>query len=457
MPVMPTKPQGPKGYPYIGSLPKLASANRVNWLQSVADEYGSVSQFNLLKRNVYLVNHPDLVQEILTRGNKNYSKKTVGFKMVKVVLGESTFTAMGDEWRRKRLSVQPYFHRKKIANLATIMTECIEKMLDQWETLCDIEKTLQTTDAMMQVTLNVVVKALFSTALSEEDIQTVADAFNPLLEATNQRVVLPFPLLFNLPTHKNKQYPKLIAKLDAIIYRIIAQRKVSDEKPMDLLQMLMDATDEETGLPLSDEDLRNEAMTMFIAGHETTATAMSWLWTIVSQRPDIRENIEHEVDTVLAGRTPISADFANLTYCQKVFKETMRLYPPVPILPRHVENDDILGGYSLNGGSDVLFSAYLLHRHPDFWDQPEIFNPHRFDTDAEKQQHPYAYIPFGGGPRMCLGNNFAMMEAVFIIAMTTQRFRLNLAPNANIKPLISLTTRPKYGVPVILQRRSQKA
>lgn len=453
MPPMHTIPQGPKGYPLIGSIANLASTNRLNWLQAISDQYGDVTHFNLLKRQVYLVNHPDLVQQMLTRGSQNYSKKTIGFKIVKVVLGESTFTAMDSEWRRKRLTVQPYFHRKKIANLAHIMTDCIGEMLDQWETLSDSGETLQVTDAMMGVTLRVVVKALFSTGLSDQDIQTVADTFNPLLESTNRRVVLPFAPLYRLPTKQNKQYPQLIAKLDEIIYRIINQRKVSREKPMDLLQMLMDATDEETGLPLSDEDLRNEAMTMFIAGHETTANAMSWLFATLSQKSDIRAKVEQEVTEVLGQRTPVADDFSQLSYCQKVFKETMRLHPPVPILPRHVERDDQLGDYELRGGSDVLFSAYLLHRHPDFWQDAEIFDPHRFDAEVEKAQHPYAYIPFGGGPRMCLGNNFAMMEAVFILAMTSQRFRLNLTANANLKPQISLTNRPKYGVPMTLQRR----
>ncbi len=453
MPSIHIKPQGPKGYPFIGSITKLASANKLDWMQSMANTHGDVVQFKLLKRNVYLVNHPDLIKDMLTRSSSNYTKKTVGFKMVKVVLGESTFTAMGDEWRRKRLSVQPYFQRKKIANLATIMTDCITEMLDQWESICDLGKTLQTTDAMMQVTLRVVVKALFSTSLSDEDIQTVADIFNPLLAATNRRVILPFPFLYQIPTTKNKQYAGYIAQLDHIIYRIINQRKITQDKPMDLLQMLMDATDEETGMPLSDEDLRNEALTMFIAGHETTANAMSWLWATLSQKPEIREKIEQEVDHVLGRRTPEAADFTNLPYCQKVFKEIMRLHPPVPILPRHVEADDTLGKYALKGNSDILFSAHLLHRHPDFWDQPESFDPHRFDAETEKKRHPYAYIPFGGGPRMCLGNNFAMMEAIFILAMTTQRFRLNLTQNANITPLISLTNRPQYGVPVTLQRR----
>ena len=435
-------PSGPKGYPYIGSLLNFAGAQRLDWLQSIATTYGDVVAFKLLKRNVYLINHPDLVKQVLARSSDNYSKKTIGFKMIKVVLGESTFTSIGSEWRRKRILVQPYFHKTKIASLATIMTDCITAMLDQWEPLCDAGETLESTDSMMQVTLQVVVKALFSTALTDDDVS-----------ATNRRTSLPFQSFYALPTASNKKYRGYIDKLDEIIYRIIHQRRASAETPMDLLQMLMNATDEETGQPLTDEELRNEAMTMFIAGHETTANAMSWLWVVMSQKPEIRTEIEREVEDVLGTRTPIAADFSDLPYCLKAFKETMRLYPPVPILPRRVECDDILGGYQIKAGSDVFFSPYLLHRHPDFWENPEVFDPHRFDKEAQRAQHSYAYIPFGGGPRVCLGNNFALMEAVFIIAMTTQRFRLKLTAKAKIQALVGLTTRPKYGVPVTLERR----
>ena len=447
------QPQNAKGYPFVGNIFDLASPRRLDWLQSITDKHGDVVSFKLLKQNMYLVNHPDLVKDMLTRKSKNYTKKTIGFKMVKVVLGESTFTGMGESWRRKRRLVQPSFHKAKIANLGNIMTDCIEEMLEEWETLCDKKEVIEITDSMMRITLKVVVKALFSTGLSDEDIQTVADVFTPLLEGTNRRVSFPIQFLYKLPTPSNAKYQGYIDKLDEIVYRIIKERRASEEKPMDLLQMLMDATDEETGEPLTDEELRNEAMTIFIAGHETTANAMSWLWAILSQKPEIRTKIEQEVEEVLGKRKPVAADFPNLKYCLKVFKETMRLYPPVPILPRHVENDDVLGNYKMKGGADALFSPYLLHRHPDFWEEPEIFNPHRFDKDAQRAQHTFAYLPFGGGPRICLGNNFAMMEAVFIIAMTTQRFKLNLTPKAKIETLITLTTRPKHGVPVTLERR----
>ena len=454
---MAIKPNGPKGYPFIGSLPQLASSGRVEWLQSITNTYGDVVEFKLLKKNFYLINHPDLMKDILTRDIDNYTKKTISFKFIKEVLGESTFTAMGDDWRRKRLTVQPSFRNASISNLATIMTDCIEEFLTEWESQCDREKTIELSAEMMHLTLKVVVKALFSNTLSETDFKDITKVFKPLLEAVNARISLPVKMLYRLPLSKNKKYQGYIETLDVIIYRIIGDRRLANNKPTDLLQMLMDATDEETGLPLTDIELRNELMTMFIAGHETTANAMSWLWTILSSNSDIREKIEQEVDEVLGGRKPDASDFANLPYCLKVFKETMRLYPPVPILPRQVENDTTLGGYLIKGGSGVLFSPHLLHRHPEFWDAPEIFDPNRFDKAEERKRHTYAYLPFGGGARVCIGNNFALMEAVFIIAMTTQRFRVKLNSDTNLEPLVGLTTKPKFALNALLDRRRAKS
>lgn len=446
-------PTGPKGYPFLGNILDLASPKRLDWMQSLTDEYGAVSKFKLMNKEVYLVNHPDLVKEILTKKSHIYTKKTIGFKMIKYVLGDSTFTSMGETWKRKRRLVQPSFHKERISALATTITDTIAEMMTDWETACDEQQTLNLSHEMMQLTLRVVVKSMFSTALSQAEVQTVANVFTPLLAATNKRVVFPFEWFYRLPIARNATYQKYIDELDTIIFRIIKDRRKMNEPPMDLLQMLMDATDEETGEPLSDQELRDEVMTVFIAGHETTANAMAWLWAILSQKPEIRTKVEEEVAEVLGNRTPVPSDFSQLSYSLKVFKETMRLYPPVPALPRRLEQDDVLGGYNMKGGNDIFFSPYLLHRHPDFWDNPETFDPHRFDKETQRQQHTFAYLPFGGGPRICLGNNFAMMEAVFIMAMVTQRFKLHLVPNTKIEPLISLTTRPKNGVPMQLERR----
>ncbi len=448
-------PTGPNGLPIIGNTFAFISPNRLDWMQSVLDDYGDVVKFKLLNEEMYLVNHPDLVKEMMAVKQDNYTKRSTAFKMVSVVLGESTFTARGKSWARKRKLAQPSFHKKKINNLTSIMTDTIKDMLDDWETRCDKGETIEVANAMMRLTLSVVVKALFSTALKEEELQTVADIFTPLLVETTKRILYPFKWIFKLPTAKNKAYFENIEKLDQIIFRIIKERRASSEKPMDLLQMLLDAKDEETGEFLDDRELRDEVMTVFIAGHETTANAMAWLWSVLSRRRDIRKKVEEEVDQVLGERVPTAADFPKLPYLLKVFKETLRVYPPVPILPRHVEKDDKIGNYNMKAGHDVLISPYLLHRHPDFWEKPEYFDPERFEKEAIKKQHVFAYLPFGGGPRICMGNNFAMMEAVFILAMTAQKFRLNVLPGTEIKPIISLTTRPKYGVPVTLERRKR--
>lgn len=447
------RPNGPKGYPIIGNMLEIAKKDRINWFQRIYETYGDIVQFKLFKRQVYLVNHPDLVREILVHRRENYTKNTLSFKMVGVVLGESTFTAMGESWERKRQLAQPAFHKTRISNLGQIMTDTISTMLDQWEEYSKTGKIVNIADEMMRLTLTIVVKALFSTGLTEKEVQTVADIFTPLLQATNQRITFPFTWLHRLPTAKNRAYQGYIDQLDAIIYRIIEQRKSSAQVYNDLLQMLIDARTEEGNEALSDQELRDEVMTIFIAGHETTANALSWLWYVLSQRKDIREKVEAEVAGVLGDKIPTAKDFSALEYCTKVFKETLRLYPPVPMLPRHVEQDDVLGGYQLKAGHDVFFGAYLLHRLPEFWEDPEVFDPQRFDKELERKRHTFAYLPFGGGPRICLGNYFAMMEAIFIVAMVVQKFRLELAPGQQVTPLVSLTTRPEHGVPMVLEQR----
>ncbi len=446
-----TSPKGTKGIPFIGNLINFASSNRLVWLQSLNDRFGAISKFRLLKRDFYLVNHPEQVKEILTSKMSIYSKRTASFKILKTVLGESIFTATTEVWKRKRRLAQPYFHKKIISNLGNIMTDAIEEMLEQWEQKYDTDETVDVTDAMMRLTLDVVVKTLFSTALSKAEIQRVADVFTPILKETNNRMFYPVKFLSQLPTKRNKAYQENVNTLNEIILGIIGKRRTSKEKHMDLLQMLMDARDEETGDGLSNKELRDEVMTIFIAGHETTANAMSWLWCVLNERQDIRERINDEVKTVLGKRKPTAADFPNLPYALNVFKEILRVYPPVPAFTRRLEEDDKLGDYQLKGGNDVIVSSYLLHRLPEFWENPEVFNPDRFIKEKERQRHNFAYLPFGGGPRICMGNNFAMMEAVFIIVMTAQRFKLNLLPNLKPRPSYKLTYRP-HKVLVKLER-----
>lgn len=446
-------PKGPKGYPYFGSLFNFSAPNRLDWLADLNDKYGDVFKFKLLGQEFYLINHPDYVKEILTTKMHQYSKDTGGFKTIKKVLGESVFTTSGDIWKRKRKLTQPQFHKKKINNLSTIMTKATAEMLDNWEQACKAGQSIDIKLEMMQITLGIVAKTLFSTGLNAAEFQTVADVFTPILQETTRRALFPFKFLRHVYPKRNQQYKNNIKQLDNIIYNIIEKRKNTTDVYHDLLQMLIDARDADTDEPLSDVELRDEIMTIFIAGHETTANALSWLWIILDQKPAVRAKLEQEVAAVLGDRIPSVIDFPKLTYTMNVFKETLRLYPPVPLVPRQVEQTDKLGPYVIKEKSTVVIAPYFLHRHADFWENPEEFNPNRFDMNPQTRQHPFAYLPFGGGPRICMGINFAYMEAVFIIAMITQRFRLSLpANNKIVKAAFDATLRPKGTIKLHLEK-----
>lgn len=448
-------PQGPKGYPYFGNLFNFAAPNRLDWLTDLNNKYGDVFSFKIYDKEFYFVNHPDYVKEILTSKMRHYSKETGGFQTIKKILGESVFTTSGNVWKRKRNLAQPQFHKKKINNLSSIMTATTEEMLDDWEQKYQTGQQVDIKLEMMQITLGIVAKTLFSTGLNKKEFQTVADVFTPILQETNRRALYPFKFLRHVYPQKHKQYKENIKNLDSIIFSIIEKRRNTTQKYSDLLQMLMDARDVDTDEPLSDLELRDEIMTIFIAGHETTANALSWLWIILDQQPSIRAKIEQEVLEVLGDRLPSVMDFPKLTYIMNVFKETLRLYPPVPILPRKVEKEDQLGPFTIKDKTTILFSPYFLHRHADFWENPETFDPNRFDKNTQARQHPFAYLPFGGGPRICMGINFAYMEAVFIIAMIVQRFRLSLPMNnKEVKAIFEITYRPKGTILMDLEKKA---
>ncbi len=448
------EPQGPKGLPYVGSLWRFSASDRLDWLSGLTDEYGDVSKFRLLKEEFYLVNHPDYVRDVLTSKVKQYSKDAAGFKIIKKVIGESVFTTTGEVWKRKRTLAQPQFHKKKINNLSSIMITAIQEMLERWESNCRQKKPLDIKQEMMEITLGVVTKTLFSTGLKDDEFKTVVDVFTPILKETNNRLLYPFKFLRHFKSKVNQQYKRNIETLDRIIFGIIEKRRSGSEQFEDLLQMLINARDEGTGMPLTDVELRDEVMTIFIAGHETTANALSWLWIVLSEKPAIRAEVEREVTAVLGDRIPDVTDFPKLNYTLNVFKEVLRLYPPVPVIARRAEREDQLGPYSIKRNGTILFSPYLLHRHADFWERPEEFDPQRFEKNAQIKRHPFAYLPFGGGPRICIGINFALMEAVFIIAMVTQRFRLALPVGSNVKPAFEITYRPKGKVHIHLHKKA---
>ncbi len=439
-----TAPQ-PSGWPLLGNLPQLADSSRLQWFKTLHDQYGDVVKINAAGRNLYLLNHPDYAKYVLQTNNRNY-RKGLGYNKLKPVLGKGLLTSEGDYWRRQRRLAQPAFHRQKIANFGRIMVENTAAMCTQWQTHATSGQPFDVAAEMMRLTLNVVSQALFTTALTAAELQTVGRVFPPLLHETNRRTTNPFNFLEKLPTATNRAYEEHTAAMNQIIYRIINDRRQNPAAADDLLGMFMAAADEETGETMTDEQLRDEIMTIFIAGHETTATALAWGWMILSQQPAIRAQLQAEIDQVLQGRLPTADDFASLPYTLMFFKEVLRLYPPVPLIGRTPLERDEIGGYDIEPMTTVIISPYLLHRHPDFWDNPEGFDPYRFTAEAEKTQHKFVYLPFGGGPRLCIGNNFALLEAVLILATIVPRYELNLLPAAHVEPDISLTIRPKNGL-----------
>ena len=281
----------------------------------------------------------------------------------------------------------------------------------------------------------------------------MGEALTFLTYNTNERIVRMIDVPLSIPTPENKRYRAAVKAVDDVLAGLLAERRRATDKHNDLLQMLLDARDEETGEAMTDAQLRDEAVTIFAAGHETTSNALSWTILLLARHADVARKLFDEVDRVLAGRAPTVADLAALPYTRWVVQESMRLYPPAWVMGRYALGDDEICGYRVRAGTQVLVSPWTTHRHPRYWDDPEAFDPERFSPARAEGRHPFAYFPFGGGPRICIGNAFAMMEAQLILAMISQRFRLELAPGARVEPERGITLRPAPSVPVYLRPR----
>lgn len=306
---------------------------------------------------------------------------------------------------------------------------------------------------MMRLTLTIVCLTLFTSDISDE-ASDVGQALTVVLRHANNRISSLFPLPENFPTEENYRFQQALKTLDRVVYNLINERRQSGEDTGDLLSMLVFARDEETGESMSEKQLRDEVMTIFLAGHETTANALSWTWYLLSKHPDVERRLDAELKEVLGGRVPTLFDLKNLKYTLQVLNETMRLYPPVWEIGRENIGTDQLGGYDIPSNSTIILSAYVTHRHPDFWENPEGFDPERFSPEHSGNRPQYAYFPFGGGPRTCIGNNFALMEAQLVIADIAQKYRLELVPGHVVEPEPMITLRPRNGILMTLHPKS---
>ncbi len=424
---------------------------QVGFLQSfvnVAQKYGDIVFWRYGGYAVYMLNHPDYVHQLLVTDARKIHKAPFYKRLLSKFLGNGMLISDGDYWRRQRRLAQPAFHAKRIAAYAEVMTQYTQRMLEVWQQ--NTERDIAS--EMMQLTLNVVAKTLLDADVARE-AKGVGTALTEILEYLNARgkSVLPSPDW--LPTVQNRRWRAAAKELDRVLKPIIEQRAQSGEDHGDLLSMLLMTTDDENSGQMSLTEIRDEAMTIFLAGHETTANALTWTFYLLSQHREIEDRLHNEVDTVLQGRIPTLDDLKSLPYTLMVIKEAMRLYPPVWSFARQTIEALQVGGYVIPKGSQVFVYPYIMHRDPRFWKNPEQFDPQRFSPENEQQQHRYAYFPFGGGPRICIGNNFALMEAQLVLATVAARYRLRLAPDQQVEPEAVITLRPRYGMRMLVEQR----
>lgn len=439
------RPPGPKPHFLIGNIP-LAGLDPLGTFTRWAAEYGDIFYYRAAWLHVYFLNRADLIEYVLVRNPQNFLKDRV-IQNSRWLLGTGLLTAEGDSWKRQRRIIQPAFSRERIAYYARYMTDSAEQMLGTWKsgTVVDIHKE------MMDLTLRVVVRALFE--LETMETERISRSLNiVMLNSVGGRLLLP-PFFRYLPLPGMRNVRRAVEEIDATVYDIVRQRRrIGKEGSEDLLAILMHARDAD-GSQMTDEQLRDEAMTFLLAGHETTALAMSWGLYLLSQNTEAIARLHDEVDRVLGGKLPTMSDIPSLIFTERVLKETLRLYPPAWSVARTAINEFELDGYRIPGGANIVMSQWIMHRDARFFPEPEKFDLDRWDTAACQNLPRFAYFPFGGGPRQCIGAAFAMTEALLILATIARRFRLVSVEKRPVPPVPSLTLRPKGAIWMRIEAR----
>ncbi len=419
------------------------------FLTRMARDHGDVVTYRMGGRKVTLVNHPDYIKDLLVTSNRKFEKGRV-LKRSKRLLGEGLLTSEGETHLRQRRLAQPAFHRQRIVNYAESMVTYADHTRLAWKD----GSTVDMRGEMMQLTLNIVGKTLFDVDLETEGSE-IAESLTTFMEMFGI-MFLPFSeFLERLPIPPMRRLNKARQRLDAIVYRIIRERRASAQIDRgDLLSMLLLAQDEEAdGKGMTDEQLRDECLTIILAGHETTANALSWTWMLLSQNPAAEETLHAEIDRVLAGKLPTLTNLPNLKYTEMVFAESMRLYPPAWGIGRKAIADHTFGEVAVKKNSMVVCSQWVTHRDPRYFSNPEVFDPERWTPEAKAARPKYSYFPFGGGPRQCIGESFAWMEGVLLLATLAQKWKAKLVSDAPIEKMAAITLRPRLPLMMKLAAR----
>lgn len=440
-----------KGWPLVGSLPALLK-DPFGFFMQARETYGDMYWLNLGLSRALVLNHPQHAQHTLRDQAHNYRKGGPMWDAIRTLLGNGLVVSEGDLWLRQRRMLQPQFHRQRLAALTDLMVDAIDETLAAWQEAAEAGTPFNIAPAFNHVTMRVIVRTLFGSALSEREMDEVAASMTYALDYL-LRAMVTNVLPQWLPLPGKRRYRQALAQFDQVIYRLIDACRRGETPQNHLLAMLLDTVDEETGQHMSDQQLRDEVATLFLAGYETTSIALSWAFHYLTQQPELLTRLQDEVDSVLAGRRPTFADLPQLPFTRMALQETMRLCPPAWWLPRTALAEDEIDGHTVPAGTNIITLIYMIHRHPSAWPDAERFDPERFATEATAGRHRFAWVPFGAGQRLCLGRDFSLMEGQLALAMVAQRFNLRAVPGQVAQPQLTTTLRPKNGVILHLQPR----
>lgn len=413
----------------------------MGFLKNSSQRYPDIFRFRLVHREAYVINHPELAQYVLQENHKNYLKGEA-YQVLALLLGNGLINSEGDFWKRQRRLAQPAFHRDTLKRVCSIVTDSTLKLLHRWKNLEG--QTINFTREMAALTIEIVARALFTADVTPADISTVWQNVNYLNQMAMRMVRNPLALPFWAPLPSYLKAKRSIENLDCLVFGIINKRKRGEASAPDLLQLLLEARDEETGEGMTERQLRDEVMTIFLAGHETTVNALSWTWYLLQQHPAELEKLKAE-SAQYSGRPINFEDVPALKTGRHIINESMRMFPSVYAIGRKMIDDDVIGSYHVSSRARVLVNIIGMHHHPQYWSEPSRFLPSRFENFDMKGGNRFVYIPFGGGPRICIGNNFALMEMQIINALLSQHVELELL-SRDIKPLPQITLKPGAGV-----------
>lgn len=450
-------PRGRLTVPALPALPLLGNTlelryQRLALLERISRQFGDIGAFHFGSRRVPVLNTPELVRQILVDQENSFEKTATVRALGTPILGNGIFLSEGEEHHRQRKLLAPLFQHRHILDYAEIMTSCTVRLAEEWLDghVIDLAKE------MTRLTLWIISKILFDADVLEEE-QELGEALTSIFRHFASEVTNPLRLPLAWPTPRNQCVRRALAQVNATIYRLIEERRQNGEQHKDFLSTLLQAQNNEFGNTLTNQQMRDEALSLFIAGHETSANALTWCWYLLASHPDIYTKVREEGDRVLAGRLPTTADLPNLPYTLQTFKEALRLYPPVYAFTRRTTSSIQLAGYNIPAGASVVISPYILHRRSLLFPEPDRFNPDRFASQLEKRLPRYAYLPFGAGSHICLGMHLALLEGHLLLATLIQNLTFELVESGPIEPEPLLTLRPKGPVLMRVQKRDRSA